>query len=101
MMYLGRVERVELSEQADAQIGRPGHLPGIGLVEPRQQREQRRFPCPVRADDADAFAGCDPERHVVEDGPAPNPLPRRSTLTSCLGAAIARIVRERIRRSGE
>ena len=61
--------RVELlREVADREIARaePDEAP-LGLVEPREQAQQRRLAGPVRADDADPAARADGERDAAED----------------------------------
>ena len=43
------------------------HHPRGGVVEPRQQQRQGRLPRPRGADDGDALAALDPQRHVGQD----------------------------------
>ena len=51
-----------------ADSARARDRPGVRLLEPREHAQERRLPDPVRADDADAVAGADAERDVVEHG---------------------------------
>ena len=65
---LGLVKSVSLVEHADMHATAARHAPGVGLHPATQYRQERRLAIAVAADDADAVALVDADRHSVEDG---------------------------------
>jgi hypothetical protein len=65
-----RVELVALPDHRQVQPARAGDGPGVGLLVTGDQAQQSRLAVAVAADDADAIARRDAERHTAQHGPA-------------------------------
>ena len=64
-----RVEVVALAEHRHVQPAGARDRARVGLLEPRDQLQQRRLAVAVAADDADPVPGRDAERDVLQHGP--------------------------------
>src|SRR5438105_679317 len=64
---LARIKRILLRNVADAQLTPRDQLPFVGLLDSRENPQQRRFPRAVRADQPDALALGQPERDTAEE----------------------------------